>query len=121
MFNSSFHAVVVLDLGKNLSFKSIKYMKLSIIMIILAEFFSKSLNGSVKQVEVGRIFSFYVREIVLFFRDRVTTLFFQSFHTLAFLSCPFVPNSFEPVFFSTCSNSYGIISIISAYNEDYTV
>ena len=68
-------------------------------MIILAEIFSKSLNGSVKQVEVGRIFSFYVREIVLFFRDRVTTLFFESFYTLPFLSCPFVSNSFELVFF----------------------
>ena len=68
-------------------------------MIILTEIFSKSLNGSVKQVEVGRIFSFYVREIVLFFRDRVTTLFFESFYTLPFLSCPFVSNSFELVFF----------------------
>ena len=68
-------------------------------MIILAEIFSKSLNGSVKQVEVGTIFSFYVREIVLFFRDRVTTLFFESFYTLPFLSCPFVSNSFELVLF----------------------
>ena len=72
---------------------------MSIIIIILAEIFSKSLNGSVKQVEVGRIFSFYVREIVVFFRDRATTLFFESFHTLGFLSCPFVSNSFELVFF----------------------
>ena len=78
--------MVVVDLGKKLLFKSITYIKLA---VYHDYHFSRDFLKRIKQVEVGRIFSFYVREIVLFFRDRVTTLFFIFFHTLAFLSCLF--------------------------------